>query len=303
MQEIRLERSQYQCVISPYAAPVAHIRDGETAMFYTEDAFWGNLTSEDLDPKQLNTYSNPLVGPVYVEGAHPGDALKISILDITPTRDTAVSCIHREFGALQYNRRVKFLNDPLPLKVYLYHYKDGIYSHGNRLSFSPDPFIGTIATAPEIQAPSSNTPFEQGGNMDVPDVKPGNILYLPIQKEGAYLYLGDCHARQGQGEACGAALEIAARVTLKLEVVPGLTLRQPRIESPTELMCIGSARPMEDAARIACYELVQWMIELGWDAMDAYQAITMDSSLYVGNMVDPNYSLVAKVAKELAYRK
>lgn len=68
-------------------------------------------------------------------------------------------------------------------------------------------------------------------------------------------------------------------------------------------MCIGSAAAHGGCRRIACYELVQWMIELGWDAMDAYQAITMDSSLYVGNMVDPNYSLVAKVAKELAYRK
>ena len=108
MQEIRLERSQYQCVISPYAAPVAHVRDGETAVFYTEDAFWGRSHFLRIWTPTAQYIFQPSGRPGLCRGGASGRCPQISILDITPTRDTAVSCIHREFGALQYNRRVKF---------------------------------------------------------------------------------------------------------------------------------------------------------------------------------------------------
>lgn len=139
--------------------------------------------------------------------------------------------------------------------------------------------------------------------MDVPDVKMGNTIYLPVFVPGAYFYTGDCHAKQGQGEVCGVAMEISAKVTLKFELIKGKVIKWPRIESPDELMCIGSAKPMEEAARIAYCELLGWLEELGWDRNEAYQAITQAGRLYVGNMVDTVYSLVAKIDKEIAYRK
>jgi len=299
MKELRLPLEQMKFVFSPYEQPAARIKSGDAVRVHTLDCFCGQVTAEDQDPKTRYTFSNPMVGPIAVEGAMPGDALRVEILSIVPG-ETAVSYIQREFGAIQTNRRVKMLNEPLPIRVYLYRREGGEYVHESGLRFAADPFIGTIGTAPLLAAPTANTPFDQGGNMDVPDVKSGNILYLPVRREGGYLYLGDCHARQGQGEACGAALEVAAQVDLRISVLKGKELRQPRIESDTHLMCVGSARPMEDAARIAVYELVAWMAELGWDTYDAYQAVTQDSELYVGNMVDPNFSLVAKVKKSLA---
>src|SRR5699024_7849301 len=122
--------------------------------------------------------------------------------------------------------------------------------------------------------------------------------YLPVSVPGAYFYTGDAHARQGDGELCGVALEISAKVTLKFELIKGKSIRWPRIESPEEIMAVGSARPMEDAARIAYAELIEWMNELGWDKIEAYQALTQVGKLHVANMVDPNYSLVAKVNKK-----
>jgi hypothetical protein len=95
-------------------------------------------------------------------------------------------------------------------------------------------------------------------------------------------------------------LEITAKATLKFDLIKGRPLAWPRIESPDELMTVGSARPMEDAARIAYTELIVWMEELGWDRWDAYQALTQIGNLYVGNMVDTTYSLVAKIAKKYA---
>ena len=128
--------------------------------------------------------------------------------------------------------------------------------------------MGTIGTAPELEALSALTPFDHGGNMDVPDVKPGNTVYLPVRVPGALFFTGDCHAGQGQGELCGVALEITARVTLTFDLIKQRPIAWPRIESPDELMTVGSARPMEDAARIAYTELIEWMIELGWDRLE-----------------------------------
>ena len=136
--------------------------------------------------------------------------------------------------------------------------------------------------------------------MDVPDVKPGNTVYLPVRVPGALFFTGDCHAGQGQGELCGVALEITARVTLTFNLIKERPIAWPRIESPDELMTVGSARPMEDAARIAYAELIDWLVELGWDRLEAYEALTQIGDLYVGNMVDTYYSLVAKVRKEYA---
>jgi amidase len=153
--------------------------------------------------------------------------------------------------------------------------------------------------APDLEAITALAPGPFGGNMDVPDVKPGNTVYLPVWNPGALVYTGDCHARQGQGELCGVALEITSKVTVVFEVIKDKAIEWPRIESDEAIMVVGSARPMEDAARIANTELVLWLEqEHGYDRWDAYQLLTQAGGLYVGNMVDTTYSLVASVAKE-----
>jgi acetamidase/formamidase len=196
------------------------------------------------------------------------------------------------------------MSDPIREKIWIYRFdKEGMLRHDDFLRFPWKPFLGTIATAPALEAVSTLTPFENGGNMDCPDVKPGNIVYLPVSVDGAYFFTGDCHAAQGEGELCGTALEITGKVTLSFEIVKGKKINWPRIESPDEYMAVGSARPMEDAARIAYMELIEWMTEFGWDRLDAYQALTQAGKLYCANMVDTNYSMAAKVAKALAERR
>jgi amidase len=303
MKEIRLEEKDYSYVFSPYARPVATVSPGETVVLYAEDAAGGRLHSPEQDPTTISKYSNPQVGPLYIEGAEPGDTLKIKIVNIERARDWAVSCFKKYLGGLVSTPTTRMLHEPLPQMVFIYKYAEGMFRYNDRLKFPWEPFLGTIATAPEIEAISSFTPFSQGGNMDVPDVKVGNTIYLPVCISGAYFYTGDCHAKQGQGEVCGSALEISARVTLTFELIKNKVIKWPRIESPDELMCVGSAKPMEDAARIAYCELLEWLEELGWDRNEAYQAISQAGKLYVGNMVDTSYSLVAKIDKEIAYRK
>ena len=160
------------------------------------------------------------------------------------------------------------------------------------------PFFGTIGTAPHIEAISSLSPGMHGGNMDVPDVTEGNTVYLPVHHPGALFYVGDAHAAQGQGELCGVALEIAAKGAFTFDIIKGKAITWPRIESDDAIMVVGSAKPMEDAARIAYSQLVKWMVDdYGWDALDAYQVLTQAGGCYVGNMVDTVYSMVASCPK------
>lgn len=306
MRTISVPFDKYQYVVTKHADPIATVKPGEVFEVITIDAFSNNvgLLETSLQSAFSKSISgNPLTGPILVDGAKSGDVLAIKILDINPTRDYAVSGFLPGVGGLVATGTTPMLHNPIPDRCYIYKRDEtGNYTYNDRLSFSWEPFIGSIATAPYWESIKSSDPFSQGGNMDVPDVKPGNILYLPVNTEGAFLYVGDVHARQGQGELCGVAMEIPAKVTLSVSIINNKKINWPRIESDTELMCIGSAKPMEDAARIAYHELICWMSELGWDSLDAYQALSQCGKLYVGNMVDTTYSLVAKIDKEIVYR-
>jgi amidase len=296
--EIRTTRYSY--VFSPYAEPIASVRPGETLDIYTEDAFESRVQStSDLPTKVLDFPKvNPQTGPIYVEGAEKGDTLAVEILEIEPTRDFVVSAFIPYFGGLTSTDRTALLNDPLPERVFIYPLRDGAIELPRGISVPYEPFLGTLATSPEIEAISTLVPGPFGGNMDVADVCPGNVVRLPVSVEGAYLYTGDAHAAQGDGELCGVACEMTARVRLRLELQKGNTIAWPRIESDTELMAVGSSRPMEDAARIAWMELIRWLAaDYGFEQLEAYQLLTQAGRMRVGNMVDPQYSLVAKLEK------
>jgi acetamidase/formamidase len=298
VREIRAERFSY--VFSPYATPIARAASGETLDVFTEDAFESRVQSEDDLPSRVLDFPflNPQTGPIFVEGAKKGDTLAVEILEIEPTRDFVVSAFIPDFGGLTGTTQTALLNDPLPERVFIYPLRDGVVElHGGR-KVPYEPFLGTIATAPEIEAIGALVPGPFGGNMDVPDTCPGNVVRLPVQVEGAFFYTGDAHAAQGDGELCGVACEVTARVRLRLTVESGRTIAWPRIESDSELMTVGSARPMEDAARIAWKELIGWLeADYGIDRWEAYQLLTHAGRMRVGNMVDPLYSVVARIDK------
>jgi amidase len=265
---------------------------------YTEDAFGGSITSEEDRPSDtLGPYLNPQTGPIYVDGAEPGDTLAVRIEDIEFTRDWAASCLVPYFGGLTSTPFTATLQDPLPERVWKYQIEGNVARRGD-WEIPVRPFVGTIGTSPAIEAISSLSPGDHGGNMDVPDTCVGNTVYLPVRVEGGLFFTGDCHVAQGQGELCGVALEVSARITVNFEAIKGREIAWPRIESEEHIMTVGSARPMEDAARIAYSELVKWLsADYGFELLDAYQFLTQAGELYVGNMVDTTYSLVARCPK------
>jgi acetamidase/formamidase len=301
----------YSYVFNPYREPVARVKPGQRVVIHTEDAFESRIKrAEDLPSQALATakFLNPQTGPIYVEGAKPGDTLVVRMESIEPNRDYAVSCYVPYFGGLTSTSITRTLQEALPEKVYIWnlHEDDGgryLLNEEIGVRLPWEPFVGTIAVAPDLEAISALSPGPFGGNMDVPDVRPGNKVYLPVWNEGALFYTGDCHARQGQGELCGVALEITSRVTVSFEIIKSGGIEWPRIESQDRLMIVGSARPMEDAARIAYTELIGWLEdEHGFSRLDAYQLLTQAGGLYVGNMVDTTYSLVASIDKQYLVR-
>ncbi|HKH76708.1 MAG TPA: acetamidase/formamidase family protein [Rubrobacteraceae bacterium] len=300
---VEVKPEDYSYVFNPYREAIARVNPGDRVTIHTNDAFESRIQSEsDVASKALATakFLNPQTGPLYVEGAEPGDTLAVRIESIEPTRDFAVSTLVPYFGGLTSTAMTRTLQEPLPEKTWVWKL-DGERLTNDDLGVELDwqPFMGTLAVAPDLEAISALAPGPFGGNMDVPDVCPGNTVYLPVWNEGALFYTGDCHARQGQGELCGVALEITSKVTVVFDVIKDKAIEWPRIESSDKIMVVGSARPMEDAARIANTELILWLEEEhGFDRLDAYQLLTQAGGLYVGNMVDTTYSLVASIEKK-----
>jgi acetamidase/formamidase len=142
-----------------------------------------------------------------------------------------------------------------------------------------------------------------GGNMDTPEMRAGATCYLGVNVEGALFSVGDGHYRQGEGEACGTAVEGAMNVTLIVDLIKGGGPAWPRLESDTHLIVVGSSRPLEDAWRISQLGMVTWLQDLyGLDKLDAYQLLSQVSEAPLANVVDLNYSALAKVPKSILPR-
>jgi acetamidase/formamidase len=296
------DQGRFHYVYGPYAEPALEVEPGAVVTVETHDAFEGKITSESDSPSALLNfpYLNPQSGPIAVRGAEKGDALAVRVLSIAPRgpQPVGTTCLIPEFGGLVGTGQTAMLNAPLPERVKKVRVDEAGVHWSDRITLPYEPFIGTIGTSPEIEAISSLQPDSHGGNMDLPDVGPGAILYLPVNAPGALLYLGDCHAIQGDGELCGVALEIPATVEIQIDLIKGMTLAWPRLETEAMIMTIGSARPLEDAARIAYRELVRLVAaETGTDEEEAYMLLTMCGKVRLGNMVDPKYTVGASIAR------
>ncbi|MBV9636417.1 MAG: acetamidase/formamidase family protein [Methylobacteriaceae bacterium] len=292
----------YRYVYGPYVEPVIRVRPGDTIIAETLDAFGGKIrTIDDLPTRVLTMpFVNPQNGPIAVEGAKKGDVLAVHILSIAPRgpQPVGTTALIPEFGGLVATPTTAMLNQPLPERVKKMEVTTSGVRFSDRITLPYEPFIGTLGVSPEIEAVSSLQPDYWGGNMDMPDVAPGAIVYFPVLHEAAYLYLGDCHARQGDGELCGVAVEMAARVTVRVDIIKGWSIPGVRLETADFIMSIGSARPMEDAARMAYRDLVRWLVaDYGFEEAEAYFLCTQAGRVRLGNMVDPKYTLGASMLK------
>lgn len=250
------------------------------------------------------------VGPFYIEGATPSDTLVVKILSLKLNRDRAVSAVNPNgISAVAGDSRTRILNDPLPQRRYEWTLDrtrnvgtlELPNSASKRFEVPLKPMLGRLAVAPAGQEVFGGLwPGNFGGNMDSSDAREGTTVYLPIFHEGALFYFGDVHALQGDGEIVGSGLETTADVTFQFDLIKGRRIRWPRMEDENDIMVAGSVRPLVDAFRIAQVELIEWLVdEYGFDKMDAYQIVSQAGHSRIANVVDPNYTVMAKFPKKL----
>lgn len=295
------DQGDYHYVYGPYADPVLSIAPGDVVAVETLDAFGGAIKSENDMPSQvLNMpFVNPQNGPIAVAGAEKGDVLAVHVHSLLPRgpQPAGTTALIPGFGALVADLNL-MLNAPIPERVKKMEVTEAGVKFSDRITLPYEPFVGTMGISPELEAVSSLQPDYWGGNMDLPDVAPGAVIYFPVQRPGAHFFIGDCHGRQGDGELCGVAVEIPATVTVQIDLIKNWSIPGVRLETEDAIMSVGSARPMEDAARMAYRDLVRWMVDdYGFEESEAYFLATQAGRMRVGNMVDPKYTLGASMLK------
>jgi amidase len=289
-------------------APVRHTVPGTRLITWTEDCYDGAVTRPDQLPSKVAPigHDNPQTGPFYVDGAEPGDTLAIRIEKLSPARAYGISSSFPGFGALNGTDRTAMLQADLPETVWFY---DVDRAKGVARTRSTDrkkawevplaPFLGCLGVAPANgEARSTIVPDNFGGNMDCPEVRAGNTVYLGVRVPGALVSFGDGHFAMGDGEIIGTAIEGALDVELTIDLVKHRETPWPRIENGEWMMSLGAARPLEDAARVAFKDMVQWVMEkTGLGPLDAYQFVSQNATTPVVEMVDPLYTVLVKVPK------
>ena len=289
--------------------PTHHIAPGTRIVSWTEDCYDGAVTRPDQIPSKVQPpgHDNPQTGPFYVDGAEPGDTLAIRIMKLEPARSYGISSLFPGFGALNGTDRTAVLQPDLPERVWFYEVdkaknvartrsSDGKHAWEVPLA----PFLGCLGVSPAYgEARSTIVPDNFGGNMDCPEVKAGNTVYLQVRVPGGLLSFGDGHYAMGDGEIIGTAIEGAMNVELTVDLIKKKETPWPRIENEQWMMSLGAARPLEDAARIAFKDMVQWVIEkTGMDVLDAYQFVSQNARAPLVEMVDPLYTVLVKVPKD-----
>ena len=303
----RIRKKQYanlsamtDCTLSPLNKPVATVEPGETVQIETFDCFSdvirpGKDLAEALRDG-VEMFHNAATGPIYVEGAEAGDTLLVEIVEFE-LPSLGVTTTVPGFGALE-----GWLTET-PALTRFSDIRDSkiTFRLGDARSVRMDihPFIGTIGVAPASESISTTTPGKHGGNIDVPDVCKGNTLKLPVAVKGALFSLGDVHAAQGDGEICGTAVEVPAVVTVKFGLEKGRKIEWPRIESPDEIMTVCSAKPLEDASRLAFREMIRWLeTDYSVNQYDAYMLLSLTATARIAQIVDPLYTVVVKLQKK-----
>ncbi len=281
-------------------APAIHIKPGETIEFQTQDSSGGQLNAKstlaDLSKLDFGKV-NPVTGPVYIDGAEPGDAIKVTLLEFAASGWGWTANIPG-FGLLSDQ-----FKDPA-LHIWKYDVSSmapALFgTSGARIPLKP--FCGTIGLAPaEAGQHSVVPPRRMGGNLDIRDIATGTELYLPVEVAGGLFSLGDTHAAQGDGEVCGTAIESPCTVAAKLELVKGANLAFPRFTTPGPVTRHLDSKGYEVTTGIGpdlmqgAKDAVSGMIDLltsryKLNAVDAYMLCSVCGDLRISEIVDmPNW--------------
>lgn len=297
---IHVAREQWQLAWDHSIAPIARIQSGDTVAFDLLDASCGQIgpdatiqTIRDLDFSRVDQVN----GPIYVEGAEPGDTLRVDILAMEPA-EWGWTAIIPGFGLLAD----EFAEPALKL----WRLAGGWAEFAPGIRIPLEPFCGEIGLAPAVTgALSTIPPYRHGGNMDTKHLTAGATLYLPIEVPGALFSMGDGHAAQGDGEVCGTAIETPMRATVRLTVLKDLPVAEPQFLTAGPLAARtntaryyatdGIGPDIREAARQAVRHMIEHLQRArALSRQDAYMLCSVAVDLKLCEVVDmPNYVVAA----------
>jgi amidase len=275
----RITRDNVFFAFGPALKPAARVSQGEEVVLETHDCFQGQLRSErDLIDKLDWSHVNPATGPVYVEGAKPGDVIRIDLLEVSVSEKSLMVTIPGE-GAL---------GDVITMMETAVLGSDGgdLLFRGYRVPRRP--MIGVIGVAPAQGEVPNGTPGPHGGNMDCTLIRQGSSLYLTAAVEGALFGAGDLHAGMGDGEivVCGAEAPGTIRFTAQVVRLPGLPT--PFVETSDTLAVIASAPTTDEAASEATHRMARFLTDFaGIPLNDAGMLMSLAGELRFCQIVDP----------------
>lgn len=297
----RFVPTQFYNTFSHAHPPALRIKPGERVITKTIDA-----AGADWDGKQVAAGPNPQTGPFFVEGAEPGDAIVVSVEKIETNRTMGysssllapyavdpASLLQRKIDA----RRVIWTIDKAKGVARLEAADDITPA----IELPLRPMLGCLGVAPaRKEAIATSTPGAFGGNMDYAGLTAGVRVTLPVSEPGALLFLGDGHARQGEGEVVGTGIETSMDVEFSVQLIKKKPVGWPRLENDTHIMVLGSARPLLQALQHATTEMQRWLVtDYGFSERAAASWMGQALEYEVANVVDPNFTMVAKVRKSL----
>lgn len=279
MQTISSEQSVF--AMSRDNQPVVRVASGDDIVLQTMDCFSNQITSTESDFAALDwAQINPATGPIFVEGAAPGDVLCVEIKSVTLARDYAVMVTGPDLGVLG--------DEMLEPKISIVPVEENHAILPGGVRWPIHPMIGVIGVAPEGEAVPCGTPGPHGGNMDCKVIKEGSTVWLPVNVDGALFALGDLHAAMGDGEVAVCGLEIPGQVTVNLSVVKGVSLPTPMVTDSTMIYTLASALTFDEAAQRATHNMAHFMVEHGTISLaDATSILSIAGDVQVCQLVDP----------------
>lgn len=272
--------------------PALSVASGETVRIRTKDCFGNQVRTPDDELDSIDWDAiNPATGPIYVEGAVAGGALKVEIERIELDAQTA-SCTGKDEGV--YGDRL----DAWSTRLCAVEGDELVWDDRVRLPLRP--MIGVIGVAPAGEPVNCGTPGAHGGNMDTTQIGAGATLYFPVAADGALFGCGDMHAVMGDGEVSVSGAEVAGFATVTLTALPGLALDTPLIETVDEFGVIYSAPSLDEAADGAVHRLVDLVADrTRQDPADLVMLFSLCGDVRVSQMVDPNKTVRFMVPKRV----
>jgi amidase len=274
----RLTRDHKIYVLDPANPPAITIDSGEELMVETWDAFEGIRDPKSLDEKQLK---GPAIGPIYVNGAEPGDALRVDFISVTPRANEGAAHMvspGRGFLEQEFDRSY-----PTVMTI-----EDGhvVLPSGVRLPLNPS--MGLVATTPTYPQQTASDSGPYGGDIDIKELVEGSTLYLPVFVEGGLLAMGDCHAVVGDGAVAGTGAETEAEIHIRATVEKGLSLKAPRALTPEYFVTLSYGDDLGHAMKQAVRDMVDFLVrEKGMSPYDAYSLLSLAGDVRVSRTFRP----------------